>query len=90
MKKSVDSESGKYLHNQWKMNKDRIDVRNPAWNTIVWEIAMKAARDLGIKPDAGAVKVDLEMAYFWAVGVFLPLFKEYISRKIPGVYFSLT
>ena len=64
--KSVHRETGKYLYNQWEMKSDSVSMHNPAWNGFVQKMAVKAARDLGIEPDAGAVKAKLARAHLWA------------------------
>ena len=48
------------------MKADKIGLRNPAWNSFVGNVAIKAAQDLGAKTDAGAVEANLVRARLWA------------------------
>lgn len=79
VKKSVAGESEYHLENRWELKSDDIKVRNPAWTKFVQNIAVKAAKELGIKPDAGAVKAEISKAYFQAAGAHVPPYKEYVN-----------
>lgn len=71
---------GKYLHNQWEMKSDSISMHNPAWNKFVQKIAVKAARDLGTKSDAGAVAAKLAKAHLWAADARMPPHKAWVIQ----------
>lgn len=90
MERSVDRESGKHLHHQWEMKRDKMAIRNPAWNEYVQNVAAKAAEALGIKPDAGAVKAELASIRLWTAGACLAPYKEYVNWPRPGFNLSLT
>lgn len=65
---------------QWETKNDNILVRNPAWNGFVQMIAVKAARDLGAKPDAGAVEAKLVKAWLWTAEAHIPPHKEWVMQ----------
>lgn len=67
---------GEYLHNQWEMRSGNFDIRNPAWNNFVQRIAVRAAKDLGVKAGAGLVKTDMDRVRLWAVGASPPPYRE--------------
>ena len=90
MERSVDRESGKYLHHQWEMKTDKLAIRNPARNEYVQKVAAKAAEALGIKSDARAIKAELKGARLWTVGACLVPYREYVSWPRPGFNLSLT
>ena len=75
--------SGKYLHNQWETRSGDFDIGKSAWNHFVQRIATKAARDLGVEVDGGAVKVKMDRLRFWKVGACLPPLKECVSWLDP-------
>ena len=60
---------------QWETKKDNLRMRNPAWNGFIQKMAVQAARDLGIKPDAGAVEAKLVKARLWAADACMPAHK---------------
>ena len=73
MVKSV--HGGSTLHKQWEMKSDNLRLRNPAWNGFIQKLAVKAARDLGTKSDAGAV-ARLVKARLWAAEAYMPPHKK--------------
>ncbi len=79
VEKSVFWGPKKPLLNQWEMKADNLNIRNPAWSKFVQRAAVKAAGDLGIKSDAGAVKANFVKARVWASDACLPPYKEYVN-----------
>lgn len=81
--KSVNRDPGKnsekFLHNQWEMKTDKLDVRNPAWNKFVQGVATKAAEDMGVRSYMGAIRADMNEARLWAVGACMAPYKEYFD-----------
>ena len=75
--KSVDR--GSALQGQWEMESDNIRPFNPAWNGFVQRVAVKAARDLGTKPDARSVEAKLIKARLWAAGANIPPRKKLVD-----------
>ena len=79
---SVDemSDSGKSLPNQWDVKPKNFDIRNPYWHKFVEKVAIKANKDMGVKPDAGPLKASKASSRLrlWTGGACLPPHKEYI------------
>ena len=81
----ISGTSGTCLHNQWELRTGNFDIRNPAWNNFVQKIAGRAAKDLGIKADAGTVKADMDRVRLWAAGACLSPYKECVHLAGSGL-----
>ena len=90
IQRSVDemSDSERVLPNQWDVMPKNFDIRNPDWHRFVERVAIKANQDMGIKPDAGSLKVSKASGRLrlWASGACLPPSKEYIYWPYPGCF----
>ena len=88
IERSVDetSDSGRVLPSQWEVMPKNFDIRNPNWHKFVEKVAIKATRDMGIKPDAGPLKASKvgRRLRLWATGACLPPSKEYIYWPYSG------
>ena len=79
---------GSALQGQWEMESDNIRSVNPAWNGFVQKIALKAARDLSIKPDAGSVEAKLVKARLWAAWANMPPHKRWVVQTPRYCFFT--
>ena len=89
IERSVDetSDSGRPLPNQWEVMPKNFDIRNPDWHKFVERVAIKATKDMGVKPDAGPLKASKgSRLRLWTSGACLPPHKEYIYWLYPGCF----
>ncbi|KAM0799822.1 hypothetical protein BDR22DRAFT_933360 [Usnea florida] len=62
----------KYLPNQWEVEPQSFDIRNPAWSKFVEMVAIKVSKDMGLKPDAEPLEARMTSVRLWASGACLP------------------
>lgn len=70
---------GSALLGQWEMTYNNVRMCNPAWDGFIQKIAVRAARDLGVESDAGAVEAKLVRARLWTVGACMPSHQMWVD-----------
>ena len=83
------SDSEMPLPNQWEVIPKNFEIRNPDWHKFVEKVAIKATKEMGVKPDVGPLKASKASSRLrlWTSGACLPPHKEYIYWPYPGCFF---